>query len=264
MHTEEVVAGYLRVVGFVYEVAGGEVDGGQVRGEAGDVHAEKLLQALGVRDVRGKLPLTSIGADEERAAAAGRVHHALPAGWDGEAVDEIHHLDAGIVLPEFVSFLRGDQPLDHVAYDLIVQAREVEFVDFFDKSAPEFHDAVVVERHAAAQTERVLAKDGLVVVRNTFRVREEPLEVRAERVSGIDMAGNVQRLQRSTVAFEESFVKDEFVGKGVASLLGRPVEVVAYALRIINDGEAQLAAHPFIYIAPGCLLAVTLEECVEG
>ena len=247
LDVEEVAPRHLRVVLLVDQVAGGEVDRRQVGGEAGQVHAVEVAEAAAVIARRVKLALAGVGADEERAAPARRVHDPLAAGADGKGVHQVYDLCAGVVLAVLVALLGADEPLEDRADDLVVDLGEVELVDLLDELPPVGDGRVGVE--GDARGDRSVAggaEDGLVVARDLTGPREEPLQVQPQRVAGGDVLGHDGGEQFSWVAADQRLVEDALVDQGVVGEAGRVLQVGRHAALIVRVGylPALLVPHP--------------------
>ncbi len=261
---EEVAPGDLGIVFFIDEIAGRQVDRRQVRGEVGDVDPEEIGQERAVGPGRVQLPFSRVGADEEGPAAAGRIHDRFPAGRDAEAVDEIDDLDPGVELAVLVPLVRGDQPLEDGADDLVVEPGEIDLVDLVDQRPPVDDGGVGIKRDAVAEGGVILAEDRLVILGDRLGLGEVLLHVEAEGLPRVDMLRNGELLHPVAVALQQRLVEDQLVDQVVAGELGGPFEVVADALRVVVDDPALFLPHPAVDLGAGTGFLIPLRNGLQG
>ena len=109
---------------------------------------------------------------------------------DAKAVDEVHHLRAGIELPVFLALAGGQQPFKDVADDVIIEEGEVEVVDLVDERLPVGDGLVGVKGDAVADAGVVFAKDGFVIVCDFLGFLEVALQVEAQFLSLVEVLGD--------------------------------------------------------------------------
>ena len=138
---EEAGPGYAGIVRLVAQVADGEIYGGKLGREGGDVYPEYVGQQPFVGEGRpagglGQRALARVGPHQEGAAAARRVQHPVVRAADAEGVDEVHHVRRGVELAEPPALAAADQPLIHLPDHVEVQAGEVELLYAPDQPRP--------------------------------------------------------------------------------------------------------------------------------
>ena len=125
-----------RVVRFHCDVARGEVERSEVRCEKGYVCAENLREAFVVAKLGIEPVLAMIRADKKAAGAARRIENAVFPAPDTKGIDEIDEFFVGVVLTEFVAFLRRDEALENRAENVAVDRGEIEGTQIVENGNP--------------------------------------------------------------------------------------------------------------------------------
>lgn len=213
---------------------------------------------------RVQLPFSRVGANEEGPAAAGRIHDRFPAGRDAEAVDEIDDLDPGVELAVLVPLVRGDQPLEDGADDLVVEPGEIDLVDLFDQRPPVDDGGVGIKRDAVSEGGVILAEDRLVILGDCLGLGEILFQVEAEGLPCVDMLRNGELLHPVAVTLQQRLVEDQLVDQVVAGELGGPFEVVADTVRVVVDDPALFLPHPAVDLGAGTGFLIPLGNGLQG
>ena len=145
LHVEKINALDPRVVGILHQIAGGEVDCAQMRGERRHISAKDTTKQIAVLKARREPLLPRIGPHQKRAAAATRIKHDILTVPDREGVDQVHNFGAGIILAVFVTFFGVDQPFKNAPDDIIVKFRKIEAFELKHELAPRIDDGRVIE-----------------------------------------------------------------------------------------------------------------------
>jgi hypothetical protein len=71
-----------------------------------------------------------------RSTSTGGINDGLTACAYAEAVDEIDHFGAGVILAVFMALIGTNEPLEDVANNFVIQLRKIKLVNLIDQSAP--------------------------------------------------------------------------------------------------------------------------------
>ena len=144
---EKVPATDKRVIRFVSDVPGRQVERGQVSREEGNVASEYLAQ----QDLVGFLSILMappaarllreprfavVCPNKEATRTARGIEHNIAGTTDTEGVDDVYDVFAREELSELLSFLRGDQTLKDASDDIVGNVAEVVIPQMFKNPFP--------------------------------------------------------------------------------------------------------------------------------
>ncbi|MGA2176189.1 MAG: hypothetical protein ABSH38_14530 [Verrucomicrobiota bacterium] len=255
---KEIPAGDARIVFLVVNLSRGQIERGQMSRKKGNVRSVDLGKPVLMRNARMcqafiavEPGLAMISAHKKAAGAAGRVKNRVFRLANAKGIDHIHQVFVGVMLAEFVPFLRFNQPLKNATQNVRADFSEVKRTKVFEYGPPRVYRMFMAEYQRPRPILFRRIKQRFVVARGVNGFLKHLLKMQIEFVGGTGLCGNV-RLPQFAKLCADGFVKEQAVGKNITERARGAVNQHSPLFGVVvHDRPALIVPHPF------------LQKCVE-